>query len=109
MTGNKIDLDHVANAITAYVFELLKAKAIKYAITSLGIVATGVWGKICIYAIEVFFDKLVMPALEDMKEEGLLFIREKELRHKLKEYVNARNDQEFDRTFDDLIGGSRMR
>ena len=65
-------------------------------------------GRIVAYAVKLFVSKVIFPALRALSAQGFLFIREKELKAKLKKYMEANTNEEFDDAFDDLIAGSKL-
>lgn len=75
--------------------------------TSLPIV--GFWGSISVKVVEILVSKILFPGLEALAAEGFLFIREKELKAKLKEYMEAQTNEDFDESFDNLISGSKFK
>ena len=89
--------------------ELLKPILVRKLLTLVSLPLTGFWGRICIKLVEILIDKIIFPALDAMVDEGFLFIREKELKAKLKKYMEANTDEEFDEAFDNLIAGSKYR
>ena len=107
MVEDKSVLRDVVDIADDYVYDYLKKRILVFALEKLGMVATGFWGAIVAKLVLIFLDKVVIPALEDMKEEGFLFLRKKELERKLREYIEASTDEEFDAAFDNLIKSSR--
>jgi hypothetical protein len=104
--GNKKD---IIDTIEDIATKKIKEKFIKFVFLKLSISPIGIKAKIIIKLINLIFDKIISPFLEDIKNEGLLIIRKKELKKKLQRYINAKTDKEFDDAFDDLIAGSTFK
>lgn len=94
------------DVVDDYVYDCIKNAIIKYVLSSLSLVATGFWGGVVAKIVGLLVDKIIIPAMMALKEEGLLFIRKEQLKKKLEKYLGSQTDEEFDRNFDDLIAGN---
>lgn len=87
----------------------LKDLMIDRIITILRLPISGFTGKITYKLVSLFVVKVIFPLLSDLKNEGFLFLRKQELKIKLKHFQEATTDEEFNKAFDDLISGSKLR
>ena len=88
--------------------EVLKPILIQKLLFWASLPTTGFWGKICYALAEKLVTSIIFPAFEALIADGFLFLRKKELEAKLKKYMEAATDEEFNDAFDTLISGSKL-
>jgi len=99
-----IALDNLANLALDKIKKTILAKLL----SAIGLTA-GFWATLVTKLFCVFWDRVILPALEQLIREGMLFVRRKDLEKKLKKYMEAMTDEEFDEAFDNLLRGSKLR
>lgn len=95
--------EDIVDVLDDYVYEHMKKKVLAYALVTLKLSPGGFWAYLVTKVLTLIIDKLVIPALKDLKEEGFLFLRKKDLEKKVKKYLESETEDEFDQNFDDLI------
>ena len=87
-------IEEIVDELDDYLYAYLRKKILAYALKTLGLAATGFWGKVAIKIVGLVVDKLIIPAFIDLKNEGFLFLRKQELKKKLKKYMEAETSED---------------
>jgi hypothetical protein len=106
---NVIPVSDVLDKIEDLTAPLLKNLIINIILKALPSAFGPFWVKIIVAAITFIFDKFIIPCVEDLELDAIVFVKKQELRRKVIKYEKSETDEEFNDSFDNLISGSKVR
>jgi len=85
--------------------DALKALVINYVWKLFPSLLGTFWGGLIVFIVGKVFEKLIIPACQDLGITILAWDKKQHLHTRVKIYENAQTDAEIDSAFDDLISG----